>query len=382
MATQDPSVLRRRFERKKLGISGRIAAGFLNNKLTPLLVVFALFLGAMAVMVTPREEEPQISVPMVDIFVQYPGGSAAEVEQLVATPMEKLLWEISAVDYVYTTSMPSGAMAIVRFDVGEDPETSLVKVYNKMYGNMERIPVGVSQPLIKLRTIDDVPIMAVTLHSKEYGPFELRRVAEEVATELKKVRRREPDPGDRRRAAPGAHRPGSRRGLAGYTDLAAAGLPGDLAQVQRQPARPAGSTRATPTSWWRWVTFSARADEVGRTVVAVYGGNRPVFLRRRGDHRPMARRRSTTYVLPQRRAPGSDHVHRGRRDNGDWPLADEAAVTIALAKRPRRQRRRFSPRSCIDRDRTRWKGTRPGLGDRLRRSPATTARRPRRSPTS
>ncbi len=187
METSNQAAQRRRFERKKLGFSGGIAAAFQNSKLTPLLIAAALFLGVFATSITPREEEPQIIVPMVDIFVQAPGLSATEVEQLVSTPMEKLLWEIPGLDDVYTTSRPNMSMAILRFDVGEDEEDSLVKVYNKLNSNMDRIPIGVTQPLIKLKGIDDVPVMAITLHSKEYDHYMLRQVAGEVATELKKV---------------------------------------------------------------------------------------------------------------------------------------------------------------------------------------------------
>ncbi len=179
--------LQKRFERKKLGFSGRVADAFQDSKLTPLMVMAALILGLFATSITPREEEPQIVVPMVDIFVQAPGLSSQEVEQLVSTPLEKLVWEIPGVDDVYTISRPNGSMAIVRFDVGEDEEDSLVKIYNKVQGNMDRIPIGVTPPLIKLMGIDDVPVMSVTLHSTMYDSAMLRRVAAEVGTELKKV---------------------------------------------------------------------------------------------------------------------------------------------------------------------------------------------------
>jgi multidrug efflux pump subunit AcrB len=118
-------------------------------------VIAAVVLGLFATSITPREEEPQIVVPMVDVFVQAPGLSASEVERLVSTPMEKLLWEIPGVDDVYTTSRPNMAMGILRFDVGEDEEDSLVKVYSKLNGNMDRIPIGVQPPLIRLEGIDD-----------------------------------------------------------------------------------------------------------------------------------------------------------------------------------------------------------------------------------
>ncbi len=128
--------------RKTLGPAGRVAQAFINSKLTPLLVLVALAIGVFAVLITPREEEPQIKVPMIDVLVPFPGASAREVEERVATPLEKLVWEIPGVEYVYTTSSPNFAMAIVRFKVGEDPEQSLVKLYTKMMAHPERIPPG------------------------------------------------------------------------------------------------------------------------------------------------------------------------------------------------------------------------------------------------
>jgi multidrug efflux pump subunit AcrB len=171
---------------EKTGIAGRIAKAFLVSKLTPLIVITSLLLGVFAVIVTPREEEPQIIVPMVDVFVQYPGASAKEVEDRVTKPMEKLLWEIKGVEYVYSISKPGMSLAIVRFYVGENMEDSLVKLYNKLMSNYDRLPHGVSQPLVKPKSIDDVPILSLTLWSEHYNGGELRRVAAEVAEELKK----------------------------------------------------------------------------------------------------------------------------------------------------------------------------------------------------
>jgi multidrug efflux pump subunit AcrB len=173
----------------KTGISGRIARAFILSKLTPLLVAAALLLGLFAVLVTPREEEPQIIVPMFDVFVSYPGASAKEVEERVTRPMEKLLLEIKGVEYVYSIARPGGNLTIVRFYVGESIEESLVKVYNKLMSNFDRIPPGVSQPLVKSRSIDDVPILALTLWSPagHYSGYELRRVADELCCELSKV---------------------------------------------------------------------------------------------------------------------------------------------------------------------------------------------------
>jgi multidrug efflux pump subunit AcrB len=171
-----------------IGISGKIAGAFIKSKLTPLLIIAALLLGSFAVMVTPREEEPQIVVPMVDVYVGYPGASAKEVEERVTIPMEKLLSEIKGVEYVYSIVKPGFNMTIVRFYVGEDMEDSLVKLYNKLMSNYDRIPPGVSQPMVKAKSIDDVPVLALTLWSPspQYTGYELRRVALELCGELKK----------------------------------------------------------------------------------------------------------------------------------------------------------------------------------------------------
>jgi len=171
---------------KSIGISGRIAQSFMQSKLTPLIVIASLLLGIFAIAVTPREEEPQIVVPMIDVMVSYPGASAKEVEERVTKPMEKFLWEIKGVEYVYSIARPSMNLTIVRFYVGEDMEASLVKLYNKLLSHYDLIPPGVSQPLVRPKSIDDVPIAAFTLWSAQYGGYELRRVAQEICEEIKK----------------------------------------------------------------------------------------------------------------------------------------------------------------------------------------------------
>ncbi len=170
-----------------LGIAGKFARTWIDSKLTPLVIVASLALGAFAVWKLPREEEPQIIVPMIDVFVSMPGASAREVEERITRPMEKLLWEIPGVEYIYSTSSPGGSLAIVRFKVGEDEEKSIVKLNQKMFANFDLIPPGASQPLIKPRSIDDVPILALTFWSKRYGPFELRRVAAQVTDAVKQA---------------------------------------------------------------------------------------------------------------------------------------------------------------------------------------------------
>ncbi len=170
----------------RLGISGKIAKSFLKSKLTPLIVIASLLLGIFAVIVTPREEEPQIIVPMIDVMVAYPGASAKEVEQRVTGPMEKFLSEIKGVEYVYSVVKPGMNLTIVRFYVGENMEASLVKLYNKLMSHYDIIPPGVSQPLVKPKSIDDVPIATFTLWSDRYHGYELRRVAVELCDEIKK----------------------------------------------------------------------------------------------------------------------------------------------------------------------------------------------------
>ncbi|MFQ3574344.1 MAG: efflux RND transporter permease subunit [Thermodesulfovibrionales bacterium] len=172
----------------KIGISGKIANAFLMSKLTPLLVIASILLGLFAIVVTPREEEPQIVVPMVDVIVTYPGATAKEVEERVTRPMEKLLWEIKGVEYIYSIVKPGYNLTIVRFYVGEDIEDSLVNLYNKLMSNYDIIPPGVSQPLVKPKSIDDVPILTLTLWSEDiqYTGYELRRIGTVLCDEIKK----------------------------------------------------------------------------------------------------------------------------------------------------------------------------------------------------
>ena len=169
------------------GPAGRFARAWIDSKLTPLIVASAILLGGFAVWKLPREEEPQIVVPMIDVFVQMPGASAHEVEERVTKPMEKLLWEIPGVEYVYSTSSPGASLAIVRFFVGQEEEKSVVRLNQKLAANFDIIPPGASPPLVKPRSIDDVPILALTLSSQRYGDFELRQIAAQVDDTIKQV---------------------------------------------------------------------------------------------------------------------------------------------------------------------------------------------------
>jgi multidrug efflux pump subunit AcrB len=170
-----------------MGVAGRFARVFIDSNLTPLVVIASLLLGMAAVVALPREEEPQIIVPMIDIFVQMPGADAEEVQQRITGPMERLLWEIPGVEYVYTTSSPGMSMAIVRFYVGEDEEKSIVRLQSKLMANYDRIPWAASPPLIKPRYIDDVPILALTFWGEGADHYMLRRVAAEIETAVKSV---------------------------------------------------------------------------------------------------------------------------------------------------------------------------------------------------
>ena len=172
---------------RTLGPAGRFAQVWIGSKLTPLVIAGSLLLGAFAVWKLPREEEPQIIVPMVDVFVQMPGASAREVEERVTKPMEKLLWEIPGVEYIYSTSSPGMSTAIVRFLVGQDEEKSIVRLNQKLNANLDLIPPGASPPLVKPRSIDDVPILGLTFWSKRYGDYELRRIAAQVDDAIKQT---------------------------------------------------------------------------------------------------------------------------------------------------------------------------------------------------
>ncbi|MGC5324659.1 efflux RND transporter permease subunit [Brevibacillus sp. SYSU BS000544] len=172
---------------EKLGIAGRIAKAFINSKLTPLLVAAILLMGIFAVLNTPREEEPQISVPMMDIYIPFPGATAEDVENRVTKVIEKKLWEIDGIEYIYSSSKPGMSMFIARFKVGNDLDQSLVRLYNILMSNVDELPPGASQPLVKPVTIDDVPIVSLTLWSEELDDYSLKRIATVVDDEINKI---------------------------------------------------------------------------------------------------------------------------------------------------------------------------------------------------
>lgn len=164
-----------------------LAKAFINSKLTPLVIVFSILLGVGAILLLPREEEPQIIVPMADVFVEMPGTTPDEINERVIKHMEKLIQEIPGVEYIYSTAMPGKAMIVVRFYVGDNLEDSLVKLYNKLYSNFDLIPPGVSKPLIKPKSIDDVPILTLTLWSDNHDGYTLRQIAAQLAETIRQT---------------------------------------------------------------------------------------------------------------------------------------------------------------------------------------------------
>ena len=171
----------------KEGLAGKIAKVFIGSKLTILLMIVFMIIGVYSSFLIPREEEPQIDVPMADIFVGYPGASPKEVESRVVKPLEQLISNIKGVEHVYATSMKDKAMVIVQFYVGEDIERSYVKLYNEINKHMGQMPRGVTFPLVKTRAIDDVPMLGLTLWSENYNDYQLSQIAQELESEIKKV---------------------------------------------------------------------------------------------------------------------------------------------------------------------------------------------------
>jgi multidrug efflux pump subunit AcrB len=300
-----------------LGLAGRIAHAFIDSKLSPLIVVSSVLLGFFAVLMLPREEEPQIKVPMIDVIVGMPGFSAREVAERATRPMEKLIWEIPGVEYIYSTSRSSESLVIVRFRVGEDPQESLVKLSEKLRSNFDRIPPGVGFPLIKPRSIDDVPILALTFHSDHHDHLTLRRLVAQVDDAVKQV----PLVAETTMIG-GARR--QVRVLLHPVRLAArhltpAGLVPMLRQANRQYAagNVTGNDREVAVETG---AFLRTAEEVGNVVVGVFDG-KPVYLREvaeviEGAEEP------TQYVLSGQGAASGATGH------------EQPAVTLSIAKRP------------------------------------------------
>ncbi len=264
----------------------------------------------------PREEEPQIKVPMVDVLVSMPGSGAKEVEERVTRPMEKLLWEIPGVEYIYSTSSEGQSLVIVRFKVGEDMDSSLVKLNQKLQSNYDKIPHGVSQPLIKARTIDDVPILALTFHSAHYDHLTLRRLVAQVDDAVKQVPQVAATT-----IIGGAHR--QVRVLLDPVKLAARNLsPAGLVPMLQQANRQYSAGDLTSDNHEVVVetgAFLQTAEDVGNVVVGVYAG-KPVYLR------------DVATIVDGAEEP-SQYVFFGT-GAAKGISADEPAVTLAIAKRP------------------------------------------------
>jgi multidrug efflux pump subunit AcrB len=257
------------------GFAGRLAHAFIDSQLTPLFIIGSLLVGLGAVLLLPREEEPQIIVPMIDVFVQMPGATAHEVESRITRPMEKLLWEIPGVEYIYSTSSPGTAMVVVRFRVGEDEGNAIVRLNQKMSANYDLIPPGASLPLIKPRSIDDVPILALTLSSGVYDQFTLRRIAAQIHDDVKQV----PDVSEVRIIG------GQRRELRVVLDsqqMAAYGIaPSSLIrELQQSNTQVRAGTFSAENREYLVETngFFNSEEEIGNLVVGM-SDHRPVYLR-------------------------------------------------------------------------------------------------------
>ena len=306
----------------RLGLSGRLAAAFQANPLTPVLALLGLLLGLVAVLITPREEEPQIDVTMANVFVPFVGASARDVEQLVSTPLEQKLAEIEGIKHVYSTSRPGMAVLTVEFTVGIERQPAIVRLYNQVFSNQDWLPagVGVGQPLIKPKGIDDVPVMSVTLWTDDpqRGATELAEVAHTLETEIKRVS------GSRDVYTIGA----PERVVAVTLDpskLAAYGLTvSDLSQALqaanavRQVGERVGPEGAVPVTAGQ---FLVDADAVADLVIGLDGG-RPLRL---GD---VADVRAGADVATR-------YAWHGAPPGRAGPVSGLApAVTIAIAKKP------------------------------------------------
>jgi len=301
---------------KSPGLAGVLARMFVDSKLTPLFILASVLLGLLAVAMLPREEEPQIKVPMVDVMVRVPGFSAEEVEKRVAAPMEKLIWEIPGVEYIYSISRPEEALVIVRYLVGEDIEKSLVKLNQKLQSNFDRIPPGVSFPLLKPRSIDDVPILALTFHSSTEDHYFLRRVVAEIEEQIKQV----PDVSETHMIG------GLRRQYRIQLDpgaLAARNLDPlsviPVLQAANRQNRAGGIVRNNEEIIVETGGFLRDVEDVNRVVLGVFN-NAPVYLRDVATVVDGPEELRQVVVFGSGAASGQRHE-------------DEAAVTLSIAKR-------------------------------------------------
>lgn len=310
---------------KKLGISGFVARAFQNSEITPLLALLGFCLGVFAVMNTPREEEPQINVTFANVFIAFPGASAKEVEELVSTPAEQILSEIEGLKHVYSVSKPGLAVLTVEFKVGEDRTQAIVRLYNAVYSKQDWLPpgLGVAQPIIKPKGIDDVPIVGLTLWTKDpaRGGYELKQVAHAIEVELKRV------PGTRDIYTLGGpqdvvHVLFDAASLASY-NLSIDDLRNAL-QLSNTTRASGFMVRDNQEIAVQTGLFLSSVDEVQNLIVGVHDG-KPVYLRdvarvRRGPAQP----ESYTWL-----GTGPAAAAKGIHVRGEFP-----AVTIAIAKQP------------------------------------------------
>jgi len=304
------------------GVISAVVHRFLTSQLSIILIILSLCLGVAAILVTPREEDPQIVVPLADIYVSAPGASAEEVEQLVSTPLERLLWQVDGVEYVYSMSSQDMAVVTVRFYVGEDRENSILKIHNRIAMHQDLAPPIVKGWVVKPIEIDDVPIVNLTLFSDRYDDHELRRIGEEVLARLSEVKdiSRTRIVGGRSREVRVELQPERMFGLnVSLTEVRQALMGADASVTAGTFARANRSITVTANA------FLASADEVGSLVVGVHQG-RPVYLR------DIAAITDGPAEADSYSRIGYSHYFRNENGLTGTP-ADYPAVTLALAKK-------------------------------------------------
>jgi multidrug efflux pump subunit AcrB len=306
-------------ERRHLGLAGNIARLFIDSPLTPLLMMATLAVGLIGLYVTPRQEDPQISVPMIDIFFDYSGASASQVESLAIQPLERMMSEIPGVKHIYSTAERERGMVIVRFEVGEPLGPSIVKVHDKLQTNLDKIPPGVSMPLVQPKSVDDVPVVTVTLWSTDMDDSELRDLAYDVLQRLEGVKNTGPGfvVGGRRQQIHIEVQPERLSGFGVSLD--------HLAETVRHANREQGA--GTLESGGRLLRVSTggylhTADDIANLVVGSHFGM-PVYMR--DVARVFEAPEETTQVVT---------YHSGLAGMEGEPQTDTApAVTVAIAKK-------------------------------------------------
>ncbi len=307
-----------------MGVSGSIAKRFLTTEITPLLALVGLLLGVFAVLVTPREEEPQINVTFANVFIPFPGASSKEVEHLVATPAEQILSEITGIKHIYSVSYPGMAVLTVRYKVGENRTDAIVRLYNAIFSNQDWLPknLGVGQPIIKPKGIDDVPIVSLTLWTEDNtkGAYDLQKVSHALETELKRI------PGTRDIYTIG----GARQVVQVLFDNAAMSAYGLTLDDLRQALAGANASQTNgqlvadnSEIQVQTGTFFENVDEIAGIVVSVHDG-RPVYLRDVAQVR-LAPNQPEQYVWF---GTGAAAQTKGIALQGEFP-----AVTVAIAKK-------------------------------------------------